>query len=168
MLPDWTSPISLITCLLLLALCACSSETQSQVTGTVQVDSIQVKPEPLFDTVFFPNGKIMSVTSLKKIDMAPAQPSGGMDSLRSYVKTHLQYPPDALAQQIEGSVIVILTIEADGSLTIFDAFDLGYGTREAAVEVLLETAPWQPAIDKETGEPITSTILVPINFNIHE
>ncbi len=91
-----------------------------------------------------------------------------MDSLQAYLARNLVYPKEALVKRVEGSVIVVLTVNADSSLRVFDVFDIGYGTGQEAVRLLLSTAPWQPAINLETNEPASSTLLVPVNFKLEE
>lgn len=154
----WFFPILII---------GCTKLNQAQNIGTIVVDSNQIKLQerPLTDTLWR-NGRVASITSLQKIETTTPEPIGGMDSLVSFISNNLHYPLEALEKKVEGNVIVVLTIHPDSTLSIFDVFDLGYGTREEAERVILASGKWKPAINKETGEHISATILVPITFKI--
>ncbi|WNJ16432.1 energy transducer TonB [Pontibacter sp. G13] len=127
---------------------------------------IMVSPEPLFDTTWA-NGRIIAITALKKIEKTAPYWGNGEDDFLYFVGSNLAYPEDAKLNGIEGGVTVVLTVHEDGSTSIFDVFDIGFGTKEEAIRLIELSGCWNPAINKETGLPIQSTILVPIPFKLN-
>lgn len=144
----------------------CFSKVGTETESKADSDTTATHAIPEADTLWR-NGNIVSIRRRTIPKTAPEYPAGS-DSLYSYIAENLVYPVEAIESGIEGNVMVVLTVDKNGSLSIFDIFDIGYGTKEAAAKVILSTAPWKPAINLETQQPISATLLVPISFQLEK
>jgi protein TonB len=91
---------------------------------------------------------------------------GGMSKYAYYLANNLEYPPQARANQIEGTVIVSVTITADGKIVDEQVEgEAGYGLGEEALRVAkLLPDDWIPlTID---GEPVATRLFIPIRFRL--
>ncbi len=90
---------------------------------------------------------------------------GGMLAFYQFLALHLQYPAQMIRYNIQGKVIVALTVEKDGSLSdIKSVQDVGYGSAEEAIKVLKTSPRWMPGY--QNGVPVRVRYTLPINFNL--
>ncbi len=96
-------------------------------------------------------------------DYQPAEPRQGMRSFKRYLKRKLQYPDAAEENNIEGEVILEITVDEDGTITNIDVVQaLGYGCDQEAIRLLREGPKWQPGSRK--GSNVIDKVLVHIPF----
>ncbi len=90
---------------------------------------------------------------------------GGQKALMEFLKSNLVYPKAARDSSIQGRVIVLFTVEKDGSITDVEvARSLHPVLDEEAVRVVSMMPKWQPAMRK--GDPIRSKFSLPIYFRL--
>ena len=145
--------------------CSVPNQAQSPRKGKIEIDEIRLKREPLADTLWR-NGQIISIRGLKKVEKTTPEPLIGLDSLNTFISENIQYPQEAIDHNIEGEVMIVLTVNPDSTISIFEIYDLGYGTKEEATRLIKAAGKWRPSINKETGEAISATLLVPIRFEL--
>lgn len=92
---------------------------------------------------------------------------GGVSALMEFIKAHIQYPEDALAERAEGIIQVSFVVEKDGSTTEFEVIDEHHPSLEAeAVRVLQQMPKWTPA--KQDGVKVRVEYTVPVKFVVPE
>ena len=90
---------------------------------------------------------------------------GGMLAFYQFLALHLDYPEQMIRYNIQGKVIVALTVEKDGSLSDIKSIqDVGYGSAEEAIKVLKTSPKWVPGY--QNGVPVRVRYTLPINFNL--
>jgi TonB family protein len=92
---------------------------------------------------------------------------GGMLRFYQFLALNLHYPEKMMQYNIQGNVIIALTVEKDGSLTdIKSVKDVGYGSAEEAIRVLKKSPKWQPGY--QNGSPVRVRYMLPISFNLEK
>lgn len=101
---------------------------------------------------------------------AAAGPSGGGGSNGNYVPPHFlvrykpPYPPEARAQRIEGVVLLIVGVDAEGRVTNASVREgSGHGMLDRAALEAVRT--WRFAPATQSGRPVAATVEIPIRFN---
>lgn len=97
-----------------------------------------------------------------EVDKKPVFP-GGNDKILEYVGENFTYPAAAREAGIEGTVYVMFTIMADGSVNNVKAVrgeDLGGGLAEEAVRVVKSMPAWTPAEQK--GKKVAVSYTLPV------
>ena len=93
----------------------------------------------------------------------PPKPIIGDSLYQQYLKEELIYPDAAQENEIEGEVILKLTISASGEIIdIKIEKSLGYGCDEEAIRLIEEGSGWVPG--NKDGYTIESTTTVHVNF----
>lgn len=91
--------------------------------------------------------------------------AGGMMGFYQFLAANLQYPPEMMRYNIQGKVIIALTIEKDGSVSdVRSVRDVGYGSAEEAIRVLKKSPKWQPGY--QNGVPVRVRYTLPISFDL--
>lgn len=93
------------------------------------------------------------------------QPSfiGGDSAFSSLINTQIQYPEAAKFNQLQGRVIVQITILSDSTTGEINVLrDIGGGCKEEVVRVIKLIPKWVPALVK--GKPINSNYLLSVKF----
>jgi len=91
-----------------------------------------------------------------------AEPVGGLDSLQS----RLIYPQDALNNNIEGKVYVLVIIDSTGNQYCAKVIkSLGYGCDEEALR-LVRTSQFIPGVFRK--KPHTMKVSLPIIFSLKD
>jgi len=102
--------------------------------------------------------------ALLSIEREP-QFKGGMLRFYQFLALNLHYPERMMRYNIQGNVIISLTVEKDGSISdIKSVKDVGYGSAEEAIRVLKKSPKWQPGY--QNGEPVRVRYMLPISFNL--
>lgn len=95
----------------------------------------------------------------------PEYPGGAQARVR-FLATHLQYPEDALRNQVSGKVYVGFVVESDGSISHIKVLKgIGYGCDKEAVRVVAQMPKWKPGFIN--GKPVRVRYTLPFTFNIH-
>ena len=91
---------------------------------------------------------------------------GGEDALSEFLYTHLTYPSNARSKHIEGTIMVVFTVEKDGSVS--NVGTDGKGNSELALEavrvVKLSSGNWIPG--KMKKKQVRSICRMPIVFKL--
>ena len=93
---------------------------------------------------------------------------GGKKQLFQILSSNLEYPDQALKNDIQGKVIVKFVIEKDGTISNFEILkDVGYGCGEEIIRVLKKTqAKWNSA--KIDNKRVRSYYILRVKFKIHK
>lgn len=95
------------------------------------------------------------------------QPPGGMEGLMQYLSSHLQYPPEALRQGIEGKVFVSFVVSETGALEHVQVSRSVHPLLDVeAVRVFQAMPAWTPG--KQVGRPVRVAYTVPLTFRLPE
>ena len=98
------------------------------------------------------------------IDVYPRYP-GGEDARLYYLRRHVSYPKVAVDKGIQGVVMVVFVVEADGSVTNVKLMQgIGGGCDDEAVRVTREMPKWSPG--KRSGRSVRVMVKMPIVFGI--
>ena len=88
---------------------------------------------------------------------------GGIENFYNYVLKNINYPEEALAAKVSGTVFVQFIVKADGSLSDVKVVKgLGFGLDEEALRIVENSPDWQPA--KVDGKLTEVKMVLPINF----
>lgn len=91
------------------------------------------------------------------------EPPGGINAFRQWISTNYQYPQGAQDAGVSGTVRVTFVVEKDGSLTDMKVQeDFGYGSGQAAINVLKRAKKWKPGI--QNGRPVRVQFSLPIRL----
>lgn len=100
----------------------------------------------------------------KTVEIVPV-PHGGMPSFRKWISDNYQFPQAAIDAGVKGTVNISFIVEKDGSLSDLKVEkDLGYGTGEAALEMLRHAPKWSPGI--QNGKKVRVDYTLPIKLDL--
>lgn len=118
-----------------------------------------------------PKYKTDSSTVKKEIHPNPisvfsqAEPVDGYQALYAYFNHALTYPPEAVADSVEGVVTVVFSISIEGKAEkIYIEQSLGELFDREAVRVIQHMPLWKPAT--YNGKAVSSKISLPLTFQI--
>jgi len=104
------------------------------------------------------------VTDFNKVEIQPTFP-GGLAAFYRWVGKNYSYPSEATKKGVSGSIHVSFIVEIDGSLSHIELTkDLGYGTGEAAINMLKRCPKWKPGL--VDGRPVRTQYSLPIKLNL--
>ena len=90
------------------------------------------------------------------VDRSKARPEGGFRKFNRYVRSNMQTPSEAVANEVSGKVVLQFSIGAEGTpFNILVLQSLGYGCDEEAIRLLKEGPPWE----NKTDYPVVITSL---------
>ncbi|WP_421875022.1 TonB family protein [Marinoscillum sp.] len=99
-----------------------------------------------------------------EIGFVGAEPVGGMKAYKDYLKAEMNYPSEAISKEVEGKVILKVTILASGEIGPIEVRrSLGFGCDEEATRLVKEGPEWQPA--QRDGEPIDTEVRIKVVFD---
>lgn len=107
-------------------------------------------------------GRIFTKTEIE------ASYPGGAEGWIAYLKKNLQYPKDAIKQNIEGTVVVEFIVDKSGKLSKIEAISgpAKGGLRDEGVRLIKNSGTWLPA--KQNGLLVTSYRKQPFTFKLKE
>jgi TonB family protein len=113
-----------------------------------------------------PSSAKTSVDSPANADVyVQAEPEQGYKHLYEYFNQNLKYPPDAIADSLQGGVVVSFVIAPDGKVDQIKMIQNIDESFSKEVESLIEHMPaWKPAT--LNGKPVPSRITLPLTFQI--
>lgn len=101
-----------------------------------------------------------------EVEQDPQFP-GGQRTLLDWVKDHIEYPKEALAEKIQGRVVVRFTVRTDGSV---DSVEVARGLHPLldaeAVRVVSALPKFTPG--KFNGKIVDCIYIMPVNFKLPE
>ena len=90
---------------------------------------------------------------------------GDIDALYRHIAFEMHYPESALADSVQGRVIVRFVVETDGRLTNFEVVRTPDERLSAeAIRVVKLTEPWVPA--KNRGQNVRCHFVMPVQFRL--
>lgn len=149
-------------CVLLLST-SCEITPEEEIEGPTQVEAKQsIGPTNItarINTVGKDGKEIFDVTEVQPL------PPGGMKGWNTYLGDNLQYPQQARTMGVEGTVIVVFTINSDGSVSDAEILrGIGAGADEEAIRVVSESPKWTPA--QQRGQVVNSRMRLPVRFKL--
>jgi TonB family protein len=103
----------------------------------------------------------------KPASFRPAEPKGGRNDFKDYLKRAVRYPREALSNKTEGRVTVRFTVEPTGQLTNFQVVrGIGSGCDEELIRAIKEGPSWQPG--KQGDVPLADKVKVRFKFQLPE
>lgn len=99
-----------------------------------------------------------------KVDINP-EPPGGMKVFREWIIQNYILPQKAYDNKVKGNVMISFVVEKSGTLNdLVVESDKGFGTGEAAIEMLKKGEKWKPGIFN--GIPVRTKYALPIRLDI--
>ncbi len=123
---------------------------QSKIATTEKIDST-IKDQTLDD------GMICGIGP-------DAEYKGGMTAWRKFLRRSLIYPEKALAQKIQGTVMVQFIIDKEGNVGDVVAINGPEELRPSAIAVIKKSGKWTPAL--QNGRYVKSYKKQPITFKL--
>jgi len=118
-----------------------------------QLDTILVHADQM---PYFPGCEKLKTGSEKKRHCSN-------EALVSFLSHHVQYPDEAKAEGIEGTVYVSFVVDEEGKVTNHSIIrDIGGGCGDAAISVLEKMPKWQGG--KHEGKKVKVKLNLPIQF----
>jgi len=134
------------------------------VIGVKSPEKTAVNNSELLETKSQTADKLHSDPVFISVEQEP-QFKGGMLGFYQFLALNLHYPDQMIRYNIQGKVIITLTVEKDGSLSDIKAVrDIGYGSAEEAIHVLRSSPKWQPGY--QNGRPVRVRYTLPISFDL--
>jgi len=100
-----------------------------------------------------------------RAEVAPAYP-GGQSGLDDYITSNIEYPSDAIDNNVEGTVYVQFAVDNNGKVSNVTTMGnkLGYGLEEEAVKVVSAMPAWTPGQVK--GKKVKTWRTLPIVYKL--
>jgi TonB family protein len=101
----------------------------------------------------------------KKLSFVEQMPEfpGGEKALMYFLSKHIKYPPYALENKIEGTVLVEFVVKSDGSVSNTKVLkEVKGGCSEEALRVVNKMPKWKPGM--QNGKPVNVNFRIPISF----
>jgi hypothetical protein len=93
------------------------------------------------------------------------EPPGGMAAYRKWIGLNYQFPKAVIDAGIKGTMQIYFVVEKDGQLSNLKVVqDIGYGTGQAALDMLSQSAKWTPAI--QNGKAVRVAYTLPIRLDL--
>ncbi len=127
---------------------------------------VTVEPEPVEEPVAPPPPPPPPVenTVYDFVEKPPQYP-GGQKELLNYLYKNLTYPEIARENGIEGTVVLKLIIEPDGSISEVEVLrKIGGGCEEEAIRVVKQMPKWEPGMQNE--RKVRVSVALPIKFEL--
>ena len=134
--------------------------------GLVSRDVTVENTEPV-NTVLSPaaTSENVAIIGYDNIVNKSPEPVGGRNAFREYVNTSLQYPEAARTQQVEGVVVLKVTVSSSGSINNIEVKkSLSASCDQEAVRLIEEGPQWSPAT--YNGDPVEGSVRVRIIFDL--
>ncbi|WP_420317110.1 energy transducer TonB [Ekhidna sp.] len=93
----------------------------------------------------------------------PAQFPGGVYKMHDFLRKEMNYPEEALKENVSGRVFVQYIVEKDGSLTNIQVVKkLGFGLDEEAIRLYASMPKWTPG--KIDSKPVRQLMIFYVLF----
>ncbi|GAC1533509.1 MAG: hypothetical protein NVS3B15_14170 [Sediminibacterium sp.] len=99
-------------------------------------------------------------------EIMPAFP-GGEKELAKYIEDHIEYPENALDNDIQGTVKLTFAVDEAGKIYAPKVISpkLGYGLEEESLRVIRDMPKWSPGRIK--GQNVKTRFTLPITYQIN-
>jgi len=100
-----------------------------------------------------------------RTDVAPSF-AGGESALENYIGTTIEYPQEAIDNNVEGKVNVRFAVDEKGNISNVSTVGnkLGHGLEEEAIKVVSGMPKWRPGQVK--GKNVKTWRILPINYKL--
>ena len=123
-------------------------------------EQVVVKPEPVVEEKPKPKDDEIFVAVEQQ-----AQFPGGPQAMNKWLSNHINYPPSAAENDIQGRVTVKFVVEKDGHISQVQVIKgVDRDLDKEAVRVIKSMPKWQPA--KNNGVVVRSWFIQPVNFRL--
>ena len=130
-----------------------NADISGSVTSNLQAENNEEMKENAHD----------STGPYKKVEIEAEYP-GGNNAWAQYILRTLNYPKDAIKNNIQGDVVVEFVARTDGSLTDIHAISGPEELRAESIRVITKSGHWIPAMDH--GMKVDSYCKQPINYRL--
>ena len=90
---------------------------------------------------------------------------GGMQAMQAYMSQNIQYPAQAMAEGIQGKVVLTFIVEKDGSISNVTVIrSQGELLDNEAIRVVKRMPNWTPGM--QGGKPVRTKFTLPIPFRL--
>ena len=129
-------------------------------------DSDKTKPVTAVKATKGTVSSVMKINKANKDGEVFPQFPGGQAALDKFIATNVVYPPDAIEERVEGTVIVEFEIDKMGLIYTphVTSEKLGYGLETEAMKVVNKMPLWTPASIK--GKNTKSHYRLPVTFKL--
>lgn len=101
-----------------------------------------------------------------KVEIDP-EPREGLKAFRDWMRDNYIMPQKAFENKVQGTVMIRFIVEKDGSFSNYEIIkDQGYGTGNAAIELLKRVQKWTQPIFY--GRPVRMKYVLPIRLDIEK
>ncbi len=131
--------------------------------GSIRRKETWVHDKLKFKACYLENGKKTKYFPYS----VPANPKGGMESVKKFLVKNLHYPDSAVDAEIEGKVYIRFVVSTTGKITnIRIKQSAGYAILDKeAIRIVGLLPDWSPA--QLDGEKVESTFNLPISFKLN-
>lgn len=129
-------------------------------------DTTELPPTPVIDDPSAPPAEREPATrTTPRADTAPARPADR--EARAVTQAEIPYPPAAARSREEGSLILLVQVDANGNATDVTV-EKRSGSRDLdrAAQQAVRDWKFEPAI--KSGKPTASAVRVPIDFTLQD
>jgi periplasmic protein TonB len=100
-----------------------------------------------------------------RTEVLPEYP-GGQNDLQNYVSSKIEYPEDAINNNIEGTVHVQFAIDEQGNVSNARTIGnkIGYGLEEEAIKLVSNMPKWTPGMVK--GKKVKAWYTLPVAYKL--
>lgn len=100
-----------------------------------------------------------------RTEVLPAY-KGGENAIENYITNNIEYPQDAIDNNVEGVVNVQFGVDENGNISNVSTLGnkIGHGLEEEAVRVVSKMAKWTPGQVK--GKNVKTWRTLPINYKL--
>jgi TonB family protein len=100
-----------------------------------------------------------------RTEVLPAY-NGGQAALENYINNNIEYPQDAIDNNIEGTVSVQFAVDEQGSISNVSTIGTkaGYGLEEQAIKVISNMPKWTAGQIK--GKNVKTWRILPITYKL--
>jgi len=98
-------------------------------------------------------------------EVAPSY-NGGQGAIEDYINNNIEYPQQAIDNNVEGTVRVQFGVDENGNVSQVTTVGnrLGYGLEEEAIRVVSNMAKWAPG--QVRGKSVRTKMVIPITYRI--
>ncbi len=102
-----------------------------------------------------------------RTEVSPAY-SGGQSALENYIMNTIEYPSQAIDNNVEGTVHIQFAVDEQGKISNVKPTGtrLGYGLEEEAVRVVSRMPAWTPG--KVKGKNVKTWRTLPITYKLED
>ncbi len=119
-------------------------------------------------TLFIITLLLMAGAVAQDLPAKRAEFPGGIEALMQFIQTETQYPPEAMAENIQGTVLVEFIVDKEGNVTNVSVLKSAHPLLDAEAARVCRAMPqWTPAQDGE-GKYVKSTYQLPFTFQYEE